>query len=187
MTTNHAQKTNHTFLPEPANRRHTEGLNLATMQCKAYPLYGEQHNLQPMFPHASWQDATEGTRAYKVAGAIKGRNAYQQTPQTSPKMVHEVSLGQEIQANLGSVGLGGGNTNLTARIDVDTAMRGASNGGADCVGHPNAERAPLLSILQCLHHAHISPCPCPLHIPAPEPCMHAHSSHATLLSILHSA
>lgn len=52
--------------------------------------------------------------------------------------------------DLGGVRLGGGDTNLAASVDVDAAVRRRSDGGANCVGHPHAQRALLLRVVQCL-------------------------------------
>lgn len=53
--------------------------------------------------------------------------------------------------HLGSVGLSGGHPNLTACVDVDSAVCVARNGTAHCVGDANAQSTSLLGIVQSLH------------------------------------
>lgn len=58
--------------------------------------------------------------------------------------------------HLGSVGLGGRHSYLTACIDVDPAVCVASNGTAHCVGDANAQSTPLLGIMQSLHSTQVA-------------------------------
>ena len=53
--------------------------------------------------------------------------------------------------HLGSVGLSGGHPNLTACVDVDSAVCVARNGTAHCVGDTNAQSTSLLGIVQSLN------------------------------------
>ena len=52
--------------------------------------------------------------------------------------------------HLAGVGLGGRHANLTASVDVDTAVCVAGDGAAHCVGDANAQRSPVLGVVQGL-------------------------------------